>query len=82
VILRGARQAGALSDLPHRSPIVVYTGKCDSDFEDPSRRTTVFESGPRSILQKRDAINMRIMIAGIEANAHFTMKMTIDKKGM
>ena len=25
---------------------------------------------------------MRIMMAGIEANAHFTMKMTIEKKGM
>ena len=34
------------------------------------------------IRQASDIINMRIMMAGIEANAHFTMKMTIDKKGM
>jgi hypothetical protein len=44
--------------------------------------TTVFVSAPTRILQARDTINMRIMIAGIEANAHFTMKMTIEKKGM
>jgi hypothetical protein len=33
-------------------------------------------------LQARLAINVRMSIAGIEANAHFTMKITIDQNGM
>ena len=44
--------------------------------------TTVFVSSSLSILQAKAAINVRIMMAGIEAKAHFTMKMTIDQKGM
>ena len=44
--------------------------------------TTVFVSSPLSILQAKAASKVRIMMAGIEAKAHFTMKMTIDQKGM
>jgi hypothetical protein len=71
---RGARLPFSTSSLP------LY--EYDSDIEGAPRRTTVLDSAPRRILHTRDAITMRIMIAGIEANAHFTMKMTIDKKGM
>jgi hypothetical protein len=72
------RARGCLALLNVYLPFYEY----DSDIESAPRRTTVLDSAPRRIFHTRDAITTRIMMAGIEANAHFTIKMTIDKKGM
>ena len=44
--------------------------------------TTVLVSKPVRTLQAKAAITVRIMMAGIEANAHLTMKMTMDQNGI